>query len=210
MTRQRDINDRLTGRIGTVCSYTFFNCTPENSNSKIIAAINLQRVIVSAEQQERNGGIFNPTKVACNRKIMRIYNLQAISYNSVGWLIMPESIKPGKEKSIGTIIKEARIRKGYTQSELSQRTGISVRTIGNIENGKQNPRYINLKILADVLDIPKTLFPQLEQGVFSQNVQQFLDEFIDTDPSIQEVVANAGRSIIKSIHEEIEKNTRYP
>ena len=58
MTRQRDINDRLTGRIGTVCSYTFFNCTPENSNSKIIAAINLQRVIVSVEKQERNGGIF--------------------------------------------------------------------------------------------------------------------------------------------------------
>lgn len=119
---------------------------------------------------------------------------------------MPKSINPKEEISIGKIIKEARIRKGYTQSKLSQLSGISVRTIGNIENGKQDPRYINLKILADVLETPKILFPQLEQESFSPSVQQFLDAFIDADPAVQEIVAKAGMPILNGFHEVLELN----
>ena len=119
---------------------------------------------------------------------------------------MPKSINPKEEISIGKIIKEARIRKGYTQSKLSQLSGISVRTIGNIENGKQDPRYVNLEILADILETPKNLFPQLEQKSFSPSVQQFLDAFIDAEPAVQVIVAKAGMPIINGFHEVLEIN----
>jgi transcriptional regulator with XRE-family HTH domain len=37
-------------------------------------------------------------------------------------------------------IKELRTRRGFSQEELSERTGLSLRTIQRIENGETEPR----------------------------------------------------------------------
>lgn len=53
----------------------------------------------------------------------------------------------------GTQIKNNRIKKGWTQDDLSDKTGISVRTIQRIEQGKVQPRSYSLKVLSTALEI---------------------------------------------------------
>jgi transcriptional regulator with XRE-family HTH domain len=50
-------------------------------------------------------------------------------------------------------IKELRNRKGFSQEELSEKTGISLQTIQRIENGEEEPRGDSLKRLATVLEV---------------------------------------------------------
>jgi uncharacterized Tic20 family protein len=46
-----------------------------------------------------------------------------------------------------------RNRKGYSQEELAEKTGLSLRTIQRIENGEAEPRGDSLKRLAIVFDV---------------------------------------------------------
>ena len=50
-------------------------------------------------------------------------------------------------------IKTLRNRKGFSQEELSEKTGLSLRTIQRIENGETGPRGNSLKRLALVFDV---------------------------------------------------------
>jgi transcriptional regulator with XRE-family HTH domain len=54
---------------------------------------------------------------------------------------------PKKEK-IAEAVKTARLQKGYTQLELSQLSGIGLRSIQRIENGAVQPRLYTVKALA--------------------------------------------------------------
>jgi len=45
-------------------------------------------------------------------------------------------------------VKDLRIRKGFSQEELSEKAGLSLRTIQRIENGETEPRGDSLKRLA--------------------------------------------------------------
>jgi len=55
--------------------------------------------------------------------------------------------------SIAICIKEGRSRKGYTQQELSDLTGISIRSVQRIENGDVVPREYTLRLLAEQLEL---------------------------------------------------------
>jgi len=50
-------------------------------------------------------------------------------------------------------IKELRTRKGFSQEELSEKTGLSLRTIQRIENSETEPRGDSLKRLALAFDV---------------------------------------------------------
>ena len=50
-------------------------------------------------------------------------------------------------------IKELRTRRGISQEELSERTGLSLRTIQRIENNETEPRGDSLKRLAQAFDV---------------------------------------------------------
>lgn len=58
--------------------------------------------------------------------------------------------------TLGTFIRNCRIRLGYTLDELSLKTGISITSLSAIENDKKKPRFSNMKKLADVLKINST------------------------------------------------------
>lgn len=57
------------------------------------------------------------------------------------------------EISIAVKIKEGRLSKGYTQQELSDLTGISIRSVQRIENGEVTPREYTLRLLAEKLEL---------------------------------------------------------
>ncbi len=58
-----------------------------------------------------------------------------------------------KNKNFANRIKELRVRKGLSQEELSEKTGLSLRTIQRIENGETEPRGDSLKRLTASLGV---------------------------------------------------------
>jgi uncharacterized Tic20 family protein len=60
-------------------------------------------------------------------------------------------------------IKELRTKKGFSQEELANETGLSLRTIQRIEGGETEPRGDTLKRLAHALDVtPNDLMEWVE------------------------------------------------
>ena len=58
-----------------------------------------------------------------------------------------------KNNEIAKKIKELRNRKGLSQEELSEKSGLSLRTIQRIENGETEPRGDSLKRLASTFNV---------------------------------------------------------
>jgi uncharacterized Tic20 family protein len=58
-----------------------------------------------------------------------------------------------KNKDLAKKVKTLRNRKGLSQEELSDKTGLSLRTIQRIENGETEPRGDSLKRLAYTFDV---------------------------------------------------------
>ena len=63
-------------------------------------------------------------------------------------------------KSAAKLVKDARITKGLTQTELAEKTGVRSNTIAKIEQGIQQPSYPTIKKLSKVLDIDINDFPE--------------------------------------------------
>lgn len=58
-----------------------------------------------------------------------------------------------KNEELARRIKELRIRKGFSQEELAEKTQLSLRTIQRIENGETEPRGESLKRLAQAFGV---------------------------------------------------------
>ena len=58
-----------------------------------------------------------------------------------------------KNKELAKRIKALRNRKGYSQEELSEKSGLSLRTIQRIENGETEPRGDSLKRIAVAFEV---------------------------------------------------------
>jgi transcriptional regulator with XRE-family HTH domain len=58
-----------------------------------------------------------------------------------------------KSNELAKKIKELRNRKGFSQEELSEKSGLSLRTIQRVENGETEPRGDSLKRLAIAFDV---------------------------------------------------------
>jgi uncharacterized Tic20 family protein len=58
-----------------------------------------------------------------------------------------------KNKELAQRIKVLRSRKSFSQEELSERSGLSLRTIQRIENGETEPRGDSLKRLAHAFEV---------------------------------------------------------
>ena len=56
-------------------------------------------------------------------------------------------------ESIASKIKQARIRKGMSQEELAELSGISLRTVQRIESEQNEPRGKTLQLICDTLQI---------------------------------------------------------
>ena len=56
-------------------------------------------------------------------------------------------------KSAGHLFKEARLKKGLTQVEVAEKSGIHINTYTRVERGEQEPSFATIKKLANVLDV---------------------------------------------------------
>ena len=70
---------------------------------------------------------------------------------------------------IGSKIKDLRIRRGYTQVGLSEKTNLTVRTIQRIENEEVEPSMYSLKKLSEVLKVDLLQLKNKKQMENSKN-----------------------------------------
>jgi transcriptional regulator with XRE-family HTH domain len=64
-------------------------------------------------------------------------------------------------KSAAKLVKDARVSKGLTQTELAKKTSVHSNTIAKIEQGIQQPSYPTIKKLSKVLDIRHQRLPRV-------------------------------------------------
>jgi transcriptional regulator with XRE-family HTH domain len=83
---------------------------------------------------------------------------------------------------IGEYIKEIRISKGFTQTELSEKSGIAVRTIQRIENAEVTPSIYSLNAIGTALDVKLNEVPiggNDEKFEFKIVISNFNNLFVD-------------------------------
>ncbi len=69
-----------------------------------------------------------------------------------------------KNQELSKQIKELRNLKELSQEELSEKSGLSLRTVQRIENGESTPRGDTLKRLADALEISPDNFIDIQNS----------------------------------------------
>jgi len=73
---------------------------------------------------------------------------------------------------IGNHIREIRISQGLTQDELSEKSGIAVRTIQRIENNQVTPSIYSIKAIGEALDV------DINETVADSNDTKFEIKFV--------------------------------
>src|SRR3954454_9022219 len=105
---------------------------------------------------------------------------------------------------VGEVVRAHRRRLGWTQEELAERSGVTVRTIGKIESGRITaPRPSTLRLLADALGVDSseltsssgtTVPAQLPPDVYAftgrDGELEDLDQLLD-GPGLTAVVVSA-------------------
>lgn len=72
---------------------------------------------------------------------------------------------PSTNNKAMSIIKNLREKSGYTQSNLAEKTGLSLRTIQRLEAGDSIPKGHTLKALSNVFEVEPSLLQQRFVGV---------------------------------------------
>lgn len=62
-----------------------------------------------------------------------------------------------KDKTLGQIFKDARLKKGLTQAEAAKKADLHWNTVAKIEQERQFPEFPTSQSLAEVLGIPITV-----------------------------------------------------
>ena len=76
-----------------------------------------------------------------------------IYFYIINWQCEREKIKIINQEKIGKFILECRKKKNLTQQELVEKLGVSDRSVGNWENGRNMPDLSLFKPLCKELDI---------------------------------------------------------
>lgn len=79
----------------------------------------------------------------------------------------------------GELIKELRNKKGLTQKQLQEMTGINEADIRKIENNRRNPRDATLKKIADALEVDYKRLKYAEYDDMTMGSLHELLEYLD-------------------------------
>lgn len=88
------------------------------------------------------------------------------------------------KEQFGRRLYNLMISKGWRQSELARRAGLTRDAISTYVNGRSLPSPQNAKKLADALEVPvENLLPNIVEGAISQGRADFEFKTIASDPT---------------------------
>lgn len=96
-------------------------------------------------------------------------------------------------KNLGYILKKARLNRGYTREQLSERTGISVRYLTAIENEQKRPSYDVLYLLLHNLGISADciFYPEKPDEAEEQYMLRLLQQCSNRDKKVVQDLINS-------------------
>ncbi len=96
-------------------------------------------------------------------------------------------------------LKELRLKKGLTQTELGEKVGVKQNTFTNWENGKREPNFETLLKLASILNTT-TSYLLGESDIYYGYGSKEFEEYMKNNPDIfSEVFINQTRDTIKTL-----------
>ncbi len=112
------------------------------------------------------------------------------------------------KQRLGDAVKEERLRRNLSQNTLAEKSGVSLRTISDIENYKANPRFDNLCSLASYLNLSIDMVIKKQVHISgSSTMQQILKELSTCSEEEQEIVLHTLRGLLKGLHARTEPPT---
>ena len=101
---------------------------------------------------------------------------------------------------IGEIIKNCRLRQGYTQNELAEEIGLTFRQLSSIENDKSYPKFETLVALVQLLNIPTAQLFGIERGE-DKEAEQFYELLLSCDEDDRKTVIETASMLIRRLKE---------
>ncbi|WP_161568050.1 helix-turn-helix domain-containing protein [Leeuwenhoekiella aestuarii] len=77
-----------------------------------------------------------------------------------------------KHMELSDRLKKLRIDNGFSQEELSEKSGLGLRTIQRIENGESSPRDDTLRLLTKTLNVPNDYFKEDENTYKDEKIRR--------------------------------------
>ena len=103
-------------------------------------------------------------------------------------------------ETVGEVMREKRGKRGWTQLQLSEKTGISQSTLSQIETGARGrPRDQTLMKIFEVLDIPSIY----KEGVEGQAIRRGASTLAEIEDAINrypKITAKAKRNLFENLH----------
>lgn len=100
------------------------------------------------------------------------------------------------QSALGAVIRKYRKERGLTQSDLSERIGMTARQLMAIENGKSNPKFDTLFALIQELHIPADLIFHAGADTSDAALEQFILELRDCGERERELVIATASALV--------------
>lgn len=100
---------------------------------------------------------------------------------------------------IGSCIWEARRHKGYSRRVLSEKTGLSERTIEKIEKGKVNTTAETLYTLINALDMSADYLFKMDKHQADAKCEQVINMLMACDENQKDVVCRTMQTLIEAM-----------
>ena len=107
-----------------------------------------------------------------------------------------------KREKFGDSIRDLRIQKNLTQTELAIRSGTTEATLSKMENGRGNPKFDTLIRIAVVLDAEITLEPnELPSNNNESKLNHMMRKLKQLNPEIQDKVIPLIQQMIETMED---------
>lgn len=105
------------------------------------------------------------------------------------------------KKLLGDAVKEERLRRNMSQNTLAEMVHVSLRTISDIENYNGNPRFDNLCLLVDFLDLPIGTVMKGEAEPMDSTMKQIIAELNQCSSETKRLALGTLRGLLSAISE---------
>ena len=101
--------------------------------------------------------------------------------------------------TIGEKIKALRKKRGWSQTDLGERTGIKPQNISKYEKNKTIPRESTLQVFAEVFEMPVAEFTQLSAPMDIPDLDPEIAEYMRAIPTLDEEDQAAVKRLLKAL-----------
>ena len=102
---------------------------------------------------------------------------------------------------LANFVKKAREDRKLTQEQLCEMTGLSQKSVSDIENGRGNPTYDNLCTLLRVLDLPFSFLPSSNLSENDANLQRLISCYMSNSQKDRHLLLSNMENLSRELKE---------